>query len=203
MSSARTWCGGRRCAAVPRPSICWNACGPTSPTSPRPSASPSVRRSLGEDGRTLADRGGAETVACPRPITLRNRSKTLTLRTFLFGVGGSVAVEVLRLVKLFQSDQKLPNPHHSRPLLDCAFPAGPAWRRLRVAYDVRSDILAVQIGASAPLLLEQLARTPPRAQSDGKAIFFTDFPSYDRTGLPRAKARLFLIGVDNALPTSP
>ena len=126
-----------------------------------------------------------------------------TLRTFLFGVGGSVAVEVLRLVKLFQSDQKLPNHiTHVRFWIVRSLLAllGGA---LAVAYDVRSDILAVQIGASAPLLLEQLARTPPRAQSDGKAIFFTDFPSYDRTGLPRAKARLFLIGVDNALPTSP
>ena len=86
-----------------------------------------------------------------------------TCATFLFGVGGSVAVEVLRLVKLFQSDQKLP-AHIShvrfwivRSLL--ALLGGV----LAMAYNVRSDILAVQIGASAPLLLEQLARTPPRS----------------------------------------
>jgi len=79
--------------------------------------------------------------------------------TFLCGMGGSIAVELVTLYEAFQSEPlKLPARYRSfwfyliRLLL--AMAAG----GLALAYEIEKPLLAVNVGVSAPLLLQTLAR---------------------------------------------
>jgi heme A synthase len=86
-----------------------------------------------------------------------------SLRAFLFGFLGSAAVEVVYLVKLFRAGRKTPAyiTHYRfwavRVLL--ALMGG----ALAVAYGVQLDILAIHVGASTPVIIEQFTRTPAQA----------------------------------------
>lgn len=84
------------------------------------------------------------------------------LESFVFGAGGSVAVEILNLYRYYEVrggrlPQRYRNPYFwlVRTLL-----AGVAGG-LVIAYQVDTPILAVNIGASAPLILQALAQGPP------------------------------------------
>jgi hypothetical protein len=81
-----------------------------------------------------------------------------TLDTFLWGFGGSIAVEIVNVNRHLSADRShIPKRFRSggfwfwRFLL--AFVAG----GLAVAYDIDTRLLAANIGASAPLILQALA----------------------------------------------
>lgn len=80
---------------------------------------------------------------------------------FLLGVFGSVAVEVLHVVSVYEAGKPLPSRYRrpgfwvARSLI--ALFAGV----LAVAYDVRSPILAIHVGASTPIIIETFTRKPP------------------------------------------
>jgi hypothetical protein len=84
-----------------------------------------------------------------------------SLKMFLFGFAGSVAIEVFQVVRIYESGRRMPARYRrfwfwlARGLL--AATGG----LLAVAYKVQSEILAFNIGASAPAILATLARTPP------------------------------------------
>ncbi|MFL6451704.1 MAG: hypothetical protein ACJ746_29120 [Bryobacteraceae bacterium] len=81
------------------------------------------------------------------------------LIAFLYGSGGSVAVEVLTALAILEKEQPLPKRYSSWVYyllrLLVVFMAG----ALAVAYGVYDKpLLAINIGASAPLILQTLAR---------------------------------------------
>lgn len=81
-------------------------------------------------------------------------------RIFLLGLFGSLAVEVVAVVRTYERGRTL-SVRYQRPvyLLSRLLLAG-AGGVLAWAYHVNNDILAVHIGASTPLLLEQMVRDP-------------------------------------------
>lgn len=86
------------------------------------------------------------------------------LRIFLLGVLGSVSVEVAGVLEIYKTGRKFPARYSkpgfwiARSLLALIGGA------LAVAYGVQSDILAVHIGASTPLIIESFTRRPPTDQ---------------------------------------
>ncbi len=83
--------------------------------------------------------------------------------TFVWGFGGSIAVELALLLRVFYSRRiHLPQRYRHplfyviRLLIACA--AG----FLAVAYEIQKPILAVNIGAATPVILETLARGFPQ-----------------------------------------
>ena len=81
------------------------------------------------------------------------------LVTFLYGCGGSIAVEIITVVNLLEKGKPLPK-HYSNWIyyllrLFVVFMAG----GLALAYGVYDKpLLAINIGASAPLILQTLAK---------------------------------------------
>lgn len=88
---------------------------------------------------------------------LHNNRAIIT--TFLYGVLGNVGVEVLTMLYYFQNDQPLPL-HYSEWSYYCLRGViGLIAGFLTVAYGVRGKpLLAINIGASTPLILHALAR---------------------------------------------
>lgn len=84
-----------------------------------------------------------------------------SLRAFLFGVVGSIAVEVLRVIRVYETGRRMPARYHRWGYWVMRSLLATTGGILAVAYAVKSDILAFHIGASAPAILATLARTPP------------------------------------------
>jgi hypothetical protein len=81
---------------------------------------------------------------------------------FWLGFGGSIAVEVLAAIRCYYPPRtQLPHRYREIPFyilrLFLALIAG----GLAAAYQVQSPILAIHIGASAPLILAAFAQKPP------------------------------------------
>jgi hypothetical protein len=81
------------------------------------------------------------------------------IECFLWGFAGSCAMEVLAALPLFQSQPiQVPERYHRKSfwlirLLLAIISGG-----LALAYDVQSKLLAINVGASAPLVLQALAQ---------------------------------------------
>jgi hypothetical protein len=97
---------------------------------------------------------------------------------FLWGVGGSLAVEIITLYQAYHA-QRIDIPERYRRIgfwivraLLSAIAGG-----LAVAYEIDNRLLAANIGASAPLIIQALARgyadpslpsAPPDAENKDK-----------------------------------
>lgn len=82
---------------------------------------------------------------------------TPQMLTFLYGFGGSVAVEVVLLYQLMQADSALP-ARYKKPLfwivrVLLAVIGG----ALAIAYQIDKPLLAANIGAAAPLIVKAFA----------------------------------------------
>lgn len=82
----------------------------------------------------------------------------LFLQQFLWGFVGSVAVEVVKIHLVLGTSRRLPL-RYSKPLywiarLLLAVTAG----GLAVAYDIKTPVLALHVGAATPLIVQALAQ---------------------------------------------
>lgn len=86
------------------------------------------------------------------------------IEIFLWGFGGSMAVEVITLYGLFSIDAKKSLPRRYRQVgfwvtrIVLAIIAG----GLALAYHVNSSLLAFHVGAATPLIVQTIARTLPQ-----------------------------------------
>lgn len=90
------------------------------------------------------------------------------IETFLWGVGGSVAVEAVSLYNYTNSRSGLLPKRYKRVAfwmvrMLLAIVAG----GLALAYAVQTPIVAIHIGAATPLILQTLARTAPKIDQQG------------------------------------
>ena len=94
-----------------------------------------------------------------------------SLDIFLWGAGGSIAVEVLEISKVYYK-QRYTLPYRYKlwhfyviRLILAAIGGG-----LAIAYGIDKPLLAANIGAATPLLIEALARGVPEQnpRGDGK-----------------------------------
>ncbi len=81
-----------------------------------------------------------------------------SLQQFLWGFVGSLSVEIVQIHSLFDTSQKLPH-RYSKPIywiarLLLALTAG----SLAVAYDIKTPVLALHVGAATPLIVQALAQ---------------------------------------------
>ena len=93
-----------------------------------------------------------------------------TLRIFLFGFLGSVAVEVVRVVRVYEEGRAFPARYRNRGFWVVRGVLALIGGCLAVAYRVPSDILALHVGASTPIITETFARTPPGENRRGEKI---------------------------------
>lgn len=80
------------------------------------------------------------------------------LQQFLWGFLGSLAVEIVQIHCLLDASRKLPL-RYTRPIywiarLLLALTAG----GLAVAYDIKTPVLALHVGAATPLIVQALAQ---------------------------------------------
>lgn len=81
------------------------------------------------------------------------------IETFMWGLGGSVAVEVANLYQIYQSEEIVIPVRYKRisfwvVRIILAFMAG----GLALAYNINTPLLALNIGASTPLILHALSK---------------------------------------------
>jgi hypothetical protein len=82
----------------------------------------------------------------------------LILQQFLWGFMGSLAVEIVKIHYLLGTSRKLPL-RYTRPIywiarLLLALTAG----GLAVAYDIKTPVLALHVGAATPLIVQALGQ---------------------------------------------
>ena len=82
-------------------------------------------------------------------------------RMFLFGLVGSLTIEVANIVRVYDAGQTL-SVRYKRPVyliarLLLAVAAG----ALAIAYNTRNDLLSFHVGAATPAILQLLASKPP------------------------------------------
>lgn len=84
------------------------------------------------------------------------------IEMFLWGFGGSAAVEIITLYGHFNDDNKSLPARYCRigfwivRLLLAVIAGG-----LALAYNVKNPILTIHVGAATPLIVQTLARTMP------------------------------------------
>ena len=82
----------------------------------------------------------------------------LVLQQFLWGFMGSLSVEIVQIHGLLGTSRKLPR-RYNRPVywiarVLLAMTAG----GLAVAYDIKTPVLALHVGAATPLIVQALAQ---------------------------------------------
>jgi hypothetical protein len=79
--------------------------------------------------------------------------------TFFCGMGGSIAIELVALYEAYQIEPfKLPERYRKFWFYVIRLLLAMAAGGLAVAYEIDKPLLAVNVGVSAPLLLQTLAR---------------------------------------------
>lgn len=79
--------------------------------------------------------------------------------TFLCGMGGSIAIELVALYEAYQTEPfRLPERYSKFWFYVIRILLAMAAGGLAVAYEIDEPLLAVNVGVSAPLLLQTLAR---------------------------------------------
>ena len=87
---------------------------------------------------------------------------TPNLTMFFWGALGSCSVHVVQAFRAYEDGQGLP-PKFRMPTfwMLCGILAA-VGGLLVVAYDIRSAVVAINVGASTPLILQTFSQTPPR-----------------------------------------
>jgi len=91
------------------------------------------------------------------------------LQTFLWGFGGSIAVEIVNVYQVYQ--QELPKfpPRYTKPLFWLIrFLLAVVAGGLAIGYDIKNPILAANIGAATPLIIQALAQGIKPPMVDGQ-----------------------------------
>jgi hypothetical protein len=84
------------------------------------------------------------------------------LQMFLWGFGGSCAIEIYTLYQAFITEPQLPQRYKSLGFWIVRFLLAVVAGGLVIAHDVKEKpLLALNIGISAPLILQALARSAP------------------------------------------
>jgi hypothetical protein len=90
----------------------------------------------------------------------------LALRMFLFGMCGSIAVEIVKVVAIYERGQgKFPARYRRWGFWVARLLLAAIGGALAVGYGVDAPLVAVHVGASVPVIIESLARTPPKEQA--------------------------------------
>jgi len=77
---------------------------------------------------------------------------------FLWGFGGSIAVEVITLYQLLQSQDELPQRYRKIPFWIVRLALAMIGGALTVAYEIQKPLLALNIGASTPIIIQTLTQ---------------------------------------------
>lgn len=83
------------------------------------------------------------------------------IEQFLWGLFGSIAAEIVPLVKASRSDDPLPEPFHKISHWLARSLVAIAGGLMAVAAQAQHPLLAVHIGVTAPLVLSQWQRKLP------------------------------------------
>jgi hypothetical protein len=88
-----------------------------------------------------------------------NRAMMTSAEVFLWGFAGSVAIEVVTIVQLYYSELiSIPERYTRWDFRVLRFLLAVLGGRLAAAHDAQTRILAINIGASAPLILHALGQ---------------------------------------------
>lgn len=100
--------------------------------------------------------------AVPIP-NLKGQVVPTDLRIFLLGAAGSLAVEVVNIIRVYEAGKPL-SVRYKRPVfLSTRLVMAGIGGMLAWAYHIDNDVLAINIGASAPLIMQAFAK-PPQEQ---------------------------------------
>jgi hypothetical protein len=81
------------------------------------------------------------------------------ITTFLCGMGGSLSIELVSLVEAYQVEPfRLPERYKKLGFYVVRILFAVVAGGLAVAYEIDKPLLAINVGVSAPLLLQTLAR---------------------------------------------
>lgn len=86
----------------------------------------------------------------------------IDVKIFLLGVLGSLAVEIVNIVNLYEKGRPLSTRYKSPVFLVTRLLLAIVGGALAWAYNIDNNILAIHIGATAPLIMQSLAQLPPR-----------------------------------------
>lgn len=90
------------------------------------------------------------------------------IEVFLWGLGGSLAVEVVAVWKLYdRGATHLPARYRLKSFYIMRLLLAVIGGGLAVAYEVQAPFVAVHIGAATPLIIRALTETPPMAVKKG------------------------------------
>jgi hypothetical protein len=81
--------------------------------------------------------------------------------TFLYGVLGSVAVEVIKLLAYYEGGGHLPLRYKRWGFWVVRILLALIGGALAVAYGIKSELVAVHVGASTPAIIGTFAKQPP------------------------------------------
>lgn len=88
----------------------------------------------------------------------------LQLKMFGWGVLGSVGIEVVGMLQYFQAQNSLPERYKSWVFWILRASLAVMGGGLAVAYDIDKALLAINIGAATPLILQQFVQNVPVPQ---------------------------------------
>jgi hypothetical protein len=91
-----------------------------------------------------------------------------SLRIFLYGLLGSAAVEVVKVVTIYETGRRFPVRYRKRGFWIVRILLGLVGGVLAIAYGVQSDILAIHVGATTPTIIETFARRLPGDEPEPK-----------------------------------
>lgn len=80
------------------------------------------------------------------------------IEIFLWGFGGSLAVEIMTVMFFFLRSEKLPDRYRSVVYYIIRFLVACIGGGLAVAFNANNPLLAINIGAAAPLILQFLSQ---------------------------------------------
>jgi hypothetical protein len=84
-----------------------------------------------------------------------------TLRIFLFGVVGALAVELLKILTYYETGRPFPVRYKRRGFWFARAILVMIGGAVAVAHEVPTAILAIHIGAATPAIIQTFARKPP------------------------------------------
>jgi len=85
---------------------------------------------------------------------------------FLWGFGGSIAVEIVEVFKMFCTDSPMPQRYRRPGFYFVRFSLAVVAGGLAVAYKLETPIVAINIGAATPLIIQTFAQNPPRTDQE-------------------------------------
>jgi len=80
------------------------------------------------------------------------------LEVFAWGFGGSIAVEIVTLFNALHQRPQLPARYHSLAFWVVRLLVAVVAGGLALAYEIQTPILAINVGAATPLIIQALAR---------------------------------------------